>query len=238
MDFFNFLKNNKLIILIISIIINVLVIILCIFIFFYNIDNECVCEESFVLSDSVDVTKQADNFYVEIKGAVKNPGVYLVNSENIINDIVKLAGGFTKKAYTKNINLSRKVTSELVIYVYTESEYKKNNKKEEQLVCECSSYEISNCTNNSISEILPSDKDTVFEEDNIKKEEETLSKKININTASKSELTSLTGIGDAKAEDIIEFRTKNGDFKNIDEIKNVSGIGEALFEKIKDNITV
>ena len=62
--------------------------------------------------------------------------------------------------------------------------------------------------------------------------------KINLNTASKEELTKLSGIGEAKAQDIIDYRNTNGSFKTIEEIKNISGIGDALFAKIKDNITI
>ena len=62
--------------------------------------------------------------------------------------------------------------------------------------------------------------------------------KININSASKSHLMSLTGIGEGKANAIIEYRKTNGPFKSIEEIKNVKGIGEGIFEKIKDKIEV
>ena len=62
--------------------------------------------------------------------------------------------------------------------------------------------------------------------------------KININTASKEELQTLSGIGSSKAEDIIKYREKSGLFKNISEITKVSGIGQTLYEKIKDSITI
>jgi competence protein ComEA len=62
--------------------------------------------------------------------------------------------------------------------------------------------------------------------------------KININTASAEELDKLSGIGPAIANAIIDYRTKNGSFKKIEDINNVKGIGDALFEKIKDQITV
>lgn len=62
--------------------------------------------------------------------------------------------------------------------------------------------------------------------------------KININTADKSALTSLSGIGDARAEAIITYREANGGFKNIEEIKNIDGIKDGIFEKIKDQIKV
>ena len=64
------------------------------------------------------------------------------------------------------------------------------------------------------------------------------SNKININTANEEELTTLNGIGTSKAKSIIEYRNNNGLFNSIEDIKNVSGLGDALFEKIKDSITV
>ncbi|MBC8526910.1 MAG: ComEA family DNA-binding protein [Candidatus Cloacimonetes bacterium] len=62
--------------------------------------------------------------------------------------------------------------------------------------------------------------------------------KININSASKSHLMSLTGVGEGKANAIIEYRKTNGPFKSIEEIKNVKGIGESIYQKIKDKIEV
>ncbi|MGC8721504.1 MAG: helix-hairpin-helix domain-containing protein [Caldisericaceae bacterium] len=62
--------------------------------------------------------------------------------------------------------------------------------------------------------------------------------KININTATKAELVSLPGIGDVKAQAIIDYRTKNGDFKRIEDIVNVSGIGQKTFDSLKDLIKV
>lgn len=62
--------------------------------------------------------------------------------------------------------------------------------------------------------------------------------KININTANETELDSLPGIGPAKAVEIIKYREKNGKFKSVEEIKNIKGIGEASFEKLKDSIKV
>ncbi|PIR85296.1 hypothetical protein COU15_01390 [Candidatus Kaiserbacteria bacterium CG10_big_fil_rev_8_21_14_0_10_45_20] len=61
---------------------------------------------------------------------------------------------------------------------------------------------------------------------------------VNINTADKEMLTTLTGIGDVKAQAIIDYRTQNGNFQTIEDIKNVSGIGEVTFNNIKDHITV
>ena len=65
-----------------------------------------------------------------------------------------------------------------------------------------------------------------------------MASKININTASESELTTLPGIGESRAKDIVNYRTKNGFFNSIEDVKNVTGIKEAAFEKIKDYIRV
>ena len=61
---------------------------------------------------------------------------------------------------------------------------------------------------------------------------------VNINSANLEELKKISGVGDVKAQSIIEYREKNGGFKSIDEIKNIDGIGEKTFEKIKDKITL
>lgn len=232
MDFFNFVKDNKLIILLTSITFNILLFITLLLCGYLYFNKECICEKEICMNNEVN---EEEKFYVEVKGAVKTPGVYEVNSNNIINDVITMSGGFTKKAYTKNINLSKKVSNELVIYVYTNTEYKKDNIKKvvEESVCECSTYEISNCTDNLTSEIISSDNDTVFESEVVNNEVS----KVNINTASETELMELSGIGESKAKAIIEYRNISV-FKSIEEIKNVSGIGDSLFEKIKDNITV
>ena len=62
--------------------------------------------------------------------------------------------------------------------------------------------------------------------------------RVNINTASEEELTAISGIGQKKARAIVEYRSQNGAFSSIDEIKNVNGIGDALYEKIKDSICI
>ena len=75
-------------------------------------------------------------------------------------------------------------------------------------------------------------------DDNSQKEEEILDKKININSATLDELTTISGIGESKAKSIIEYRNEFGNFEKIEDIMKVTGIGEALYEKIKNNITI
>lgn len=167
-------------------------------------------------------------YYIDIKGFVKKPGVYEVTADNIVNDCIKLAGGLLKNADTTTINLSKKVSSEMVIYI---------PKKEEV---------IKTTTNTTVTKDKEIPNDAVVSDNNksnssISKDNNTQTPNrtlVNINTANIQELTTLSGIGDAKAQDIIDYRTLNGNFKTIEDIKNVSGIGEALYAKIKDYIIV
>ena len=153
---------------------------------------------------------------VDIKGMVNNPGVYEVESGKRVNDVITMAGGLTEDADTSNINLAKIVTDEMTIIIYSKEEVLEKYKSE-VCICDCPYIENDACiteTNNNTSGL------------------------ININTASIEELMSLPGLGEAKAKLIIEYREKNGNYKSIENIKEVSGIGEAIFEKIKDYITV
>lgn len=248
MNFFDFIFERKNIILIISLIINGLLI--CISGYFgyslFTYECEACNQDNLVLSDNENDNQMKSKWYVDIKGAVKNPGVYEISKENIINDIIKLAGGFSKNAYKNNINLSKKVSDELVIYVYSKSEYQKLNKEEEKIVeCNCPTYDISDCTSNGSSIIVNDNlepSNNIMEDSNNSlivddKNEDNSKKLININTASLEELTTLNGIGESKAKAIIEYRNKTK-FQTIEDIKNISGIGDKAFEKIKDYITV
>ena len=186
--------------------------------------NAIDIEEELKVTTTIKVEK---NIFVDVKGAVKKPGVYEVKENSIVNDCIKLAGGITSSGTLSNINLSKKVTDEMVIYVFKKSEITTSAKNE--IPCTTEVIEINNCpiiTDNQTS-------------NDGKKETTTnaIDKKININTATKEELTTLTGIGESKANSIIEYR-KTNQFKSIEELKNVSGIGEALYESIKDSITV
>ena len=164
-----------------------------------------------------------EKYYVDIKGYVKKPGVYEVSKTSIVNDCLKLAGGLLKNADTTTINLSKPVSAAMVIYVPKKNEVIKSTTDKTTTT----TTEIPN--NATIPDNSNTSSDTSSATTNLK---------INLNTASKEELTKLSGIGEAKAQDIIDYRNTNGSFKTIEEIKNISGIGDALFAKIKDNITI
>lgn len=215
-----------------------LIILICLSIYSIKIsnkNNDILCENNEDIDNNAEVAlnNEIKKMYVDIKGAVKNPGVYQVNEENIINDVINLAGGLLDKAYVENINLSKKVQDELVIYVYTKDEIKKNNLQENQ-TCSSNNYIITECTENKVS-IITSNENNENNENNNSSVSSSL---ININIASIEELTTLPGIGESKAQNIINYREENGYFKAIDEIKNVNGIGEATFDQLKKYITV
>ena len=211
------------------------------FVYFYYVksfksENASQVQESVETFDEEPNEKEKlSEFYVEIKGAVNSPGVFKVTSDNIINDAINMAGGLKNNAYTKNINLSKNVSKEMVVYVYTNYEYSLLNTKEETYECNCPKQDISACTDKGAS-IITSDENKPEEVPNSNSEVE--NSKVNINNATKEMLTSLSGIGDAKAQKIIDYRNENGLFKSIEDIKNVTGISEKLFEQIKEFITI
>ena len=211
------------------------------FVYFYYVksfksENASQVQESVETFDEEPNEKEKlSEFYVEIKGAVNSPGVFKVTSDNIINDAINMAGGLKNNAYTKNINLSKNVSKEMVVYVYTNYEYSLLNTKEETYECNCPKQDISACTDKGAS-IITSDENKPEELPDSNSEVE--NSKVNINNATKEMLTSLSGIGDAKAQKIIDYRNENGLFKSIEDIKNVTGISEKLFEQIKEFITI
>ena len=99
-------------------------------VYMLNTKEECFCEpvtDLISLEEPSEEVVETPPIYVEVKGAVNHPGVFEVNENNIINDVIALAGGLKDNAYTDNINLSKKVSDELVVYVFTKEEYKKNS---------------------------------------------------------------------------------------------------------------
>ena len=173
--------------------------------------------------------------FVDVKGAVTTPGVYELEEGKRIVDAISLAGGLTNKADTINLNLSKKLKDEMYIIVYTKSEiydYKKNNGSND---ISCASVECI-CPDNNNDACIKNNSGN--NQNKTQNENKSTGNKISINTASKEDLMTLSGIGEAKADLIINYRNENGGFKSIEDIKSVKGIGDALYEKIKDNITL
>ena len=190
-------------------------------------------QEIIKLEETEDLeTINVEYLYVDIKGAVQNPGVYEIEDGKKVIDVINLAGGFTKNADTSLINLAKKVDDEMVIIVYTKEEVKKARQEESIIKVvekECMCPEIKNdaCLDGEVKI-----------DNELNKPSTDMTTKININSATLEELQTLSGIGESKAQAIIEYREKNGKFKQIEDLISVTGIGESLYEKIKNNITV
>ena len=160
---------------------------------FSNISNETNNK------DEKAENRHDEKIFVDVKGAVKHPGVFETTKDKRVKDLIEEAGGLLDDADTSTLNLSQKVKDQMIIYVLKHGEKPK---------------QISDSSSSSNTDV------------------------ININTANKEQLMKISGVGKTKAEAIISYREKNGDFKKKEDITKVQGIGKATFEKIKDKIEV
>jgi competence protein ComEA len=226
------LKTYKKIIIGIAIIAIIIAGILIYFLYNKNekeeVVDDIIIEKEKITNDEKKEIKEY--YYTDIKGAVINPGVYKIEVNSRVIDAINLTGGLNKDADTSVINLSKKVSDEMVIIIYTKAQIKKFQSSNSGVIvkfvdknCECPDPGVNQAcivdTNSTANNNNPSTK-------------------ISINTASITELQTLSGIGATKAQDIINYRNSNGPFTKIENIKNVSGIGDSTFAKIKDYITV
>ena len=173
--------------------------------------------------------EQITYYQVDIKGEINNPGIYEVKEGSRVIDVIRLAGDLTSNADTSVLNLSKKVKDEMVIIVYSYDEVAnftetKEKEKIEQEACIKQSELINGA--------CIGDSSLTNQEENSEP-----SIKISLNNATLEELMTLNGIGESKAKAIIAYRDTVGAFKSIEELKNVDGIGDTLFEQIKENIT-
>ena len=146
--------------------------------------------------------------YTDIKGSVKEPGIYSFSSEERVYDVLKRAGGLLEEADSDRINFSAKIEDQQVLYIPAVGE------------------EPPEHLNQSAS---PEGKQSTAD---------TEPSKININTASPSELQQIPGIGSVKAQEIIRFREENGSFQKVEDLQEISGIGEKTVEKLKNFVTI
>lgn len=225
-DIMNFIKKYK------YLITTILLVIIALILSYlkYNLNNKeyDIIEEpeKIVSTEKLPEEKEEKECMVDIKGAVKNPKVYKVTCTSNVQDVINLAGGLLDNADTSIINLAKKITDEMVIIIYTKEEVKNSNiiktvVKEIDKECVCPNIQNDGCINDKIT-------------DEIKENPNSL---ININKASLEELLTIPKIGESKAKAIIKYREENGNYKTIEDIKNVSGIGEKLYEEIKIYIT-
>ncbi|WP_034550577.1 helix-hairpin-helix domain-containing protein [Carnobacterium funditum] len=231
------LKKRKMIIAISTIVVFLFVIVLLLFILFSKTKASDQMNESLAdhymsqtseLQNSLTLDGSSSNvplkneneakesIYVDVKGAVQIPGVYEINATTRLTDVIILAGGFLPTADQSRVNLSQKLTDQMMIIIPTigagveqESSNETDSKEESPVII-------------SIPNDL-SDKETG---------------KVNLNTADITQLQTLSGIGGKKAERILQYRQEHGSFKAVEELKEVSGIGDKTFEALADFISV
>jgi competence protein ComEA len=154
---------------------------------------------------------------VDVSGAVNDPGVYCFKEGSRMVDAIKKANGFAKGVASKyvsmKINLSEVISSNQKLYIPFE----------EDVYCEVKNLQY-----------IDSEEEPVKQEENNNGTSDSTQTCININTASKDELTTLNGIGESTAQKIIDGRP----YSKVEDILNVSGIGESTYEKFKDDICV
>ena len=163
--------------------------------------EETTVVETTVVAEKAEVsTTQETVIFVDIKGAVKNPGVYQMKVGDRVKDALEAAGGLTSEADSQKVNLAKRLEDQMVIVVPKVGEE---------------------------AEEIPA---------GVTSKEEAKEGKVNINTATVEELKTLKGVGEKKAEAIIEYRKKNGSFQTKEDLMKVRGIGKKLFESFQERI--
>ena len=163
--------------------------------------EETTVVEMTVLAEKTEVsTTQETVIFVDIKGAVKNPGVYQMKVGDRVKDALDAAGGLTDEADSQKVNLAKRLEDQMAIVVPKVGEE---------------------------AEEIPAGET---------RKEATKEGKVNINTATVEELKTLKGVGEKKAEAIIEYRKKNGSFQTKEDLMKVRGIGKKLFESFQERI--
>ncbi len=165
--------------------------------------------------EKVEEDYHENKILVHISGAVNKEGVVELTINSRIVDAIEKAGGVTEEADIKVVNLAYKLEDGMKIYIPTKEENQEKENRIKEYVTNSSG--ISNVNEN---------------------EQEPAEAKVNINTATQTQLESLPGVGPSTASKIIAYRKEKGKFNQIEDVKKVSGIGEAKFDKIKNNIVV
>lgn len=165
-----------------------------------SVEGTTVVETTMLVEKTEVSTTQETVIFVDIKGSVKNPGVYQMKVGDRVKDALDAAGGLTDEADSQKVNLAKRIEDQMVIVV------QKVGEEAEEIPAGATSKEA------------------------------TKEGKVNINTATVEELKTLKGVGEKKAEAIIEYRKKNGSFKTKEDLMKVRGIGKKLFDSFQERI--
>ena len=169
---------------------------------------------------------------VYVCGAVILPGVYELPEGTRVYEAVDAAGGFAEDADETYVNQALILSDQARLYIPTKTETSSESST--------AAYGLTGGEDSAASAglVYTASDDSSSTGSGSDSPETDADSKINLNTASQEELETLPGIGETKAAAIIAYRKENGDFSSIEDIQNVSGIGEATYENLKDLITV
>lgn len=162
----------------------------------------------------------------DISGAVKHQGVYRLKNGARLEDLIEKAGGLTKDAQLQAINRSQLLKDQDKIYIPGKGDKAEAAQTANSAAASAPASSPSASASSSSSSVSSSTSRAASGD------------LINLNTATASDLQKLNGIGEKKAEQIIAYRQEKGSFKSIDELKEVSGIGDKTFAAIKDQLTI
>ena len=185
----------------------------------FDMEEQNLLIEESKREENSEIKEENTKIVVHVSGAVKSEGIVELDKNSRVADAIEAAGGVSQNAYMKDINLASILEDGMKVYIPTNEEVEKQK--------ENSNY-ISNANTDIIAKNSQENKTGATKTNS----------KVNINTATKEELDTLPGIGESTANKIINYRKENGNFKSIDEIKEVSGIGDSKFEQIKDLIEI
>lgn len=177
-----------------------------------NLEN--ISQDIIINNQTENTTEENNNqekIVIHITGAICNEGIYELEENSRIADAVKMAGGLKEDADLKQINLAYVLEDGIKINIPSKNE---------------STNEPSNNAESYITK------------ENLNSFNNAKTSKVNINSATQTELETLPGIGPSTALKIINYRKEKGKFNKIEDIKNVNGIGESKFNKIKEFIKI
>lgn len=170
-----------------------------------------------------DKEMQQAMIYVDVCGAVANPGVFQLAAGSRVFQAIEAAGGYLPEAALTCVNRAGVLTDGQQLYILTQEEMERQG---------LDPAEMAGASDGQMNGSAGTGQNTGMtaqvQQDN----------RININTADEAQLTTLTGIGATRAQAIIAYREENGPFAAIEDIMNVQGIKEGTFAKIKDEIVV
>ena len=196
----------------------VCIVIICIIVCFVYEHNNQNFKYDFIEADNNDnevsneknTNKLDDKIYVYVLGEVNNSGVIEIQYGDRLKDVIEKAGGFTAEADVEKVNLAYQVEDGQKIVIPNVNAAGKDENMGEEYITAGAGVDIVEGGGNGT--------------------------KVNINRATQTELETLSGIGPSMANKIIQHRNKNGKFKNVEELKDVPGIGDSKYDAIKDSI--